>query len=65
MWVLSYRNKVCWPSGGCWMCSTGIADGNKGGGKYAMHVNAKQTLKDMERTLWAFERVKYYIHISK
>ena len=27
--------------------------------------NAKQTLKDTERILWAFERVKYYIHISK
>ena len=47
------------------MCSIGIADGNNGGGKYTMHINTKYTLKDTERTLWTFERVKYYIHISK
>ena len=41
MWVLSYRNKICWPSGGCWMCGIGIADGNNGSSKYAMHINTE------------------------
>lgn len=65
MWVLPYRNEICWPSGGCWMCGISIADGNNGDDKYTMHINTRQTLKDTEKTLWAFERVKYYIHISK